>query len=274
MKKFTIVSLFLLLSTCFSNAQDLKSVADSLYNSEQYFDAITEYKRLLFFNSNVSTDFYANFRIGECYKQGGKFDEAIEYFSKSLLYANKDDEVFNSKIMIFRTNLLRRTPDRAEQILREIENDYRFTDSTKQIFFWKGWLNIFYDNFKMAAYYFSKSQDDNELKKICENTEKQLYSLTKAKIFSYIIPGLGQFYTGEYLSGILSLGWVAVTGYFTVNAFVSDRVFDGLVIGDLLLLRFYRGNIQNTEKFVIEKNNNIINRTLKNLQENYKGMRP
>lgn len=274
MKKTNYILLIIFSIVINTEAQSLRAFADSLYLSEKYYDAITEYKRLLFFENDEQNNYYANFLIGECYKQGGKYDEAIEFFSKALLNANTDNEIYNSKMMLFRTNLLRRTTDRAEQILKEIENDYRFSDSTNQIYYWKGWLNIFNDNFKTAAFYFNKNEENIELKKICENTEKQLYSLTKAKIFSYILPGLGQFYSGEYLSGILSLGWVTLSGYLTVNAFASERVFDGVVLGDLLLLRFYRGNIQNTEKFVIEKNNNIINKTLKNLQENYKGMKP
>jgi tetratricopeptide (TPR) repeat protein len=272
-KNFYIFIFFAVLSINIS-AQNIRELADSLYNAENYFDAITEYKRLLFFENNEQNNYYANYLIGDCYKQGGYYDKAIEYFSKSLYAAKTDDEIFNSKIMLFKTNLLRRTTDNAAQILKELENDYRFVDSTKQIYYWKGWLSIFSDNFKSAIYYFNKSEDYKEIKKICENTEKQLYSLTKAKIFSYILPGMGQFYTGEYLSGVLSLGWVALSGYLTIDAFAADRVFDGFILGDLLLLRFYRGNIQNAEKFVIEKNNNTINKTLKYLQENYKGMKP
>ncbi|HPN37837.1 MAG TPA: hypothetical protein PL041_05495 [Melioribacteraceae bacterium] len=270
---------FILILLCFVihgtvKAQKLKEVADSLYLAENYFDAVTEYKRLLFFYNDEKNKHYANFMIGNCYKQGAKYDEAIEYFSKSLLYASLDEEIFNTKILLFRVNLLRRTTQNAEQLLKEIENDYRFNDSANTINYWKGWLCIFNDKFKDAVYYFGKAGSNNELKLICENTQKQLYSLTKAKIFSYFLPGLGQFYTGEYLSGFLSLSWVVLSGYLTIDAFVSERVFDGIVLGDLLFLRFYGGNIQNTEKFVIEKNNSIINRTLKNLQENYKGIKP
>lgn len=268
-----IFTLLLFLNSLIS-ANPIKNKADSLFLAENYFDAITEYKRLLFFYNNKDLNFYCNYKVGECYKYGGKYDNAAEYFGKALIYANTDSDIFNTKIMLIRTNLLRKTVGNAEQIVNDLENDYRFTDSLNTIYYWKGWVNIFKDNYKLAIYYFNKSKDFNEIKIICENTEKKLYSLTKAKLFSYFLPGIGQFYTHEYLSGILSLGWVALTGYLTVDSFVANRVFDGFVIGDLLFLRFYKGNVENAEKFVTEKNLITINKTLEYLQENYKGMKP
>ena len=251
-----------------------KLYADSFFDKQLYFDAITEYKRLMFFDKSESYLFMGNYKIGECYKQGAKLDEAIEYFGKSLIYAKSDSQYFVAKIQMFRTNLLRKTLDRAEQILTEIENDYRFIDSTNQINYWKGWLFVFNDNWKRAAYYFGKSNYSGELKTLCENTDKQQYSVLKAKIFSYILPGSGQFYTGNYVSGLLSLGWTALWGYITLDAFISNRVFDGFVVGDLLFLRFYRGNIQNAERFAVEKNIEIANKTLIYLHDNFKGIRP
>ncbi len=251
-----------------------KQYADSFYNNQLYFEAITEYKRLVFFDKNGDYSFLGNYQIGECYKQGAKLDEANEYFGKSLIYAKTDSQYFAAKIQMFRINLLRKTIDRAEQLLKEIENDSRFIDSTNQINYWKGWLCIFSDNWKRAAYYFSKSSYSGQLQTLCEKTDKQQYSVLKAKIFSYILPGSGQFYTGNYLSGFLSLGWTALWGYVTADAFISNRIFDGFAVGDLLLLRFYRGNIQNAEQFAVEKNIEIANKTLIYLHDNFKGIRP
>ena len=90
----------------------------------------------------------------------------------------------------------------------------------------------------------------------------------------HIIPGAGQFYTGHYFSGLLSLGWNALWGYLTVKAFIDERVFDGLIIGNFLWLRFYVGNIQNAEKFANEANIKIANKALSYLQDQYKGEKP
>ena len=115
---------------------------------------------------------------------------------------------------------------------------------------------------------------NDSLKILCENVSSDKYNVTTAKILSYLIPGAGQFYTGHYLSGILSLGWNALWGYLTVKAFVDDRIFDGFVIGNFLWLRFYVGNLQNAEKFAEETNLIIANKALSYLQNQYKGEKP
>jgi len=63
-------------------------------------------------------------------------------------------------------------------------------------------------------------------------------------------------------------------GYFTINAFMEDRVFDGFMVGSLLWWRFYSGNIQNAEKFAIEKNVEKTNSALHYLQNDYNGKKP
>ncbi len=101
-----------------------------------------------------------------------------------------------------------------------------------------------------------------------------MYSEKFAKYSSYVIPGFGQFYTGEYLSGALSLSWNILSGYLTINSFIEDRVFDGIMVGNFLWLRFYSGNSQNAEKFAVQKNLQISNSALKYLQFNFAGERP
>ena len=76
------------------------------------------------------------------------------------------------------------------------------------------------------------------------------------------------------MSGVLSLGWNALFGYLTVQAFSADRVFDGIVVGSMLWLRFYNGNLTNAEKFAVEKNSVLNNETLEYLQKNYQGLKP
>jgi hypothetical protein len=89
-----------------------------------------------------------------------------------------------------------------------------------------------------------------------------------------ILPGFGQFYTGEYLGGLLSIAWNVFAGYLTINAFNQERIFDGIVTANLLWFRFYRGNFQNAEKFAQEKNLLIMNETLNFLQNEFIGLKP
>ncbi len=259
-------------------AQDHLSIqldlANNLFNNKQYYDAITEYKRLQFFDSTKTFNYEINYKIGECYKAGAKYDDAVKYFSLAELNARTDNELFDSKIQIIRTNILRRTSDRALQLCDELEKDERFNGKRDEINYWRGWAFIFADNWDAAAKSFAKINSNHELIKLAEQTEKAKVSVTFAKVISYILPGAGAIYTGNFLSGLMSLGWNLLSGYWTINSFVENRVFDGIVVGELVWLRFYRGAIQNAEEFAFEKNLEVSNKSLRYLQNEYKGIKP
>ena len=248
--------------------------ATQLYNDEQYFDAITEFKRLQFFDSLNQYSYFTNKSIAMSYKQGGKFDEAIYYYSLAELNTPNIDSLFNTKIEIIKTNLLRRTIYRAFDLLNDLNNDERFNSKKDQIIYWKGWAYIFNNEWEKASEEFAKVDINNQLKQICANVAESQYSESTAKILSYILPGAGQFYTGNYISGILSFSWVALWTYIAVEAFLADRIFDGLLVTNFLVFRFYNGNIQNAENFANEYNSEISNWTLNYLQHNYRGPKP
>ena len=112
------------------------------------------------------------------------------------------------------------------------------------------------------------------LQQLAQKTEDEKYSVPFVKALSYVFPGAGQLYTGNYLSGALSMAWNLFAGYLTIKAFVEDRIFDGFVTGNLLWLRFYNGNIQNAEKFAEQKNLKIANSALLYLQTQFHGTKP
>ena len=248
--------------------------AKQMYLNGEYFNSITELKRLIFFDRNKSYSYTANELIGECYKNGAKFSDALNYFTRAEIAAVTPDEVYNCRLNIIKINILRRTTSHALTLLETLENDPRFSQKKTEIHYWKGWAYIFSDEWDNASSQFAQVSPDHELKTFCDSIDNQKYSVIKAKLLSFFIPGAGQIYTGNYLSGILSLGWNILWGYTTVTAFQENRIFDGIMVGDLLWFRFYNGNNQNAEKFAQEKNIKISNNGLLYLQNVYKGEKP
>ena len=247
--------------------------AENLYEEENYFDAITEFKRLLFFDESGSYTYGANFFIGLSYKMGGKYSEALQYLSLAQLNSDDDRTYFDCSIEIIRINILRRTKQRAFILLDSLTSDKRFQDKLAEINYWKGWAYIFSSEWDKAAMTFSEIKSAHKLASLCDSVNNELYDSELAKYLS-IVPGAGQFYTGEYVSGLISIGWNVLWGYFTIEAFIGDRVFDGVLIGSLLWWRFYSGNIQNSEKSAFEKNLEITNSALRYLQNDYPGRKP
>ena len=269
-----IIFLFINLSFAQEYLQDQLEFAKKLFEEENYFDAITEFKRLIFFDPGNVYEFQSNKYIAMSYKEGGKFNEAIQYFTLAEINAENLEDLYRIKIELIRVNILRRSTLNAHKLLNELENDGRWTNKTDEINYWRGWAFIFDDEWDKAAEEFSKISPDHELKTLCEETHNKEYSVTFAKLASVILPGAGQFYTGNYLSGLLSLGWCSLWGYIAVDAFVDNRIFDGLAVANFLWFRFYQGNLQNAEKFAVEKNIQIANESLYYLQHYYGGLKP
>ena len=250
------------------------NLAKKLFDDANYFDAVTEFKRLLFFDESADYSFEANRLIGLSYKQGAKFSDAVYHFAEAELNARIDEESFEMKIEIVKINILRRTTDRALKLLENLEVDGRFANKQNEINYWRGWCYFFDNDWQQASSSFERIDSSHSLKIFADSVHNKFYDVTLAKVLSTFIPGSGQIYTGEYVSGLISLGWNVLWGYLTINAFVEDRVFDGVMIGTLLWWRFYTGNRHNAEKFAEEKNLEISNNALKYLIESHSGPIP
>ena len=255
-----------------STLEEQFDIAKELFTQQNYFDAITEFKRLNYFDSDKVFSYESNLLIGQSYKAGGKYNDALKYFRLAEMKSQNPETYYEAKIFQARVNILRRSTQQAHKILKELETDNAFINQKNEIEYWIGWAFIFEDEWEKAAVTFTDI--DTILATFCHQVDKEKYSVDFAKYSSAIIPGFGQFYTGEYVSGILSLGWNILWGYLTINALVEDRIFDGLVIGNLLWVRFYKGNIHNAEKFALQKNLKISNKALDYLQNVYQADKP
>jgi len=248
--------------------------ADSLYSDGNYFDAVTEFKRLHFFDYDGRYNYEANYKIALSYKAGAFFENAIKYFSFAKKHTKEKEKIWECEIQIIRCNILRKKNEQTQQLINDLQKKNIFRKNKNELDYWRGWSFMLGDKWDSAYVYFSRTEEGKELARYSKTVIDEKYSVTFAKVISYFLPGAGQIYTGNYVSGLISLGWNALFGYFTINAFVSDRIFDGLVVGSLLWLRFYRGNVHNAEKYAVEKNISIANNMLEYIQNNYKGRKP
>jgi len=160
--KIFLVSVFVWISTANLFAQDSFAeqfnYAKRLYEKEKYFDAVTEFKRLLFFYDGNIYRYESNLLTGLSYKNGAKFSEAIQYFTLAELNSKNIDEVFIAKLEIIKVNILRRTTGRALSLLDSLQNDSKFADKGDEINYWRGWTYIFSDDWENASLSFSAIQ--------------------------------------------------------------------------------------------------------------------
>lgn len=263
-----ILLLILLISSPGLFGQDLSEqyeYAKNLFAEEKYFDAVTEFKRLVFFDSSSKYTAESEYYIGLSYKKGAFYSEAIAHFTSAYLNTADTNFVFRIKTEIIKSNILRRTFSRAMQIISELEKGTRDKEKIKELIILRGFVFVFADNWEQGGNYFRSAGYDS-LARLTELNLSEKYSETTAKILSVLLPGAGQFYTGEYINGLISLAWNAFSAYLTVDAFMSDRIFDGVVLSNFLWYRFYSGNIYNAGKFARMKNQSINTKYLQILQ--------
>lgn len=242
-----------------------------LFENCNYFDCITEMKRLLCFDSGNRYSFEAHRIIAKCYKEGGFVNYAINHFALAESMANDSSLMLNARLEKIRCNMLRGTTSGLKKQILDIPGKYLSENEKK---YWIGWIFLVEGKWDSSTVYFRLSTISNGLDTITANNAEQEYSVMLAKILSYLVPGLGQFYTKNYISGLLSLSWNILFGYISINALIEDRIFDGFMNIAFLWNRFYQGNVYNAEKFAIEKNNEIYNKTINYIENDYKGLKP
>jgi TM2 domain-containing membrane protein YozV len=245
--------------------------ARALQQNEKFYDAVTEYERLLFFDHSGKYHYSAYKEIGACYYAGAKIREAAEAYSKAASVAHEDSEAAGARQELIRMLLLERQYGRASLQISFYEKSGA---PPEEVRFWRGWLAIFQDDWGKAAGCFGSPDTTNFLRDFCLSVQKKKYNRNLAELLSVFLPGAGQIYTGHYAQGAVSLGWNALWGYLTVKAFAADRVFDGVMTGSLLWLRFYSGGYQTAGTYADERNREIYNEALQFLERDYKGMKP
>ena len=274
-KALLVISLLLTVSSVYSQTalEEQLRHAESLFDSGKFFDAVTEYKRAEFFDAGKRYAYKTNFMIGLCYKAGLKYDDAVYYIGKALSASRNEEEKFLASIELIKLNILKRNLPAAYAKIGSLKKKYKDLLRMEELNYWLGWAYMFDGKWEAARKIF-KSSGREELAVLCKKVADEEYDVTFAKLISYIVPGAGQIYTENYLSGAMSFGWHLLWGYLTVNAFAAERIFDGFVIGNMLWFRFYRGNFQNAEKFAVEKNVEIYNNAYDYLLKNYRGKKP
>ena len=152
-------------------------LADELRNQGKLYEAITEYERLMCFDTMHLYGFDANKNIAACYRRGAKFKDAITCAGASLRYAKNPDDIHAMKIELVKLHILNRTFSSASNILNGMEKDSVHNCGSQEIHYWRGWVFMFEDNWQAAENEFAKVDSAKTLAQFCRNTDDKRYSL-------------------------------------------------------------------------------------------------
>ncbi len=242
---FILICLFY--SSSFVVSDDILLIADDLADQKLYDDAITEYKRFIFFNPNSSQTAEVFYKIGLCYRSNGEIHNAIEALNKSVfLYGNSD--LANEKRLTLATTLIASGNHNLARLeLTRIINSTNDELLLKKALYFSGIDAIYIRDWRSVQEYFSKfyqkEEDMDKINTIIKSTEKSYKSPIKARILSAIVPGIGQIYSGNWKDGLNAfiLNGVIIGGIaYNVN---KKDYANALMVAYLFLFRYYNGNI-------------------------------
>lgn len=274
-----IISVFSVAGLSAQNIEQTRELANLQYEKANYHQAISYYQRILFFdkqsyNSNIHQ------RLGNCFFEIGEYDKAAESYDIAW-YAEKNDSVKNELAFQKISSLL--LQNKFQFALIEVLNlNEELPDNfQKKREFYSGIIYFGLEDFERSKHHFNSVISDSALEDELENLfdkNKKLERLNpkKARILSMIVPGLGQFYSGDIKNGINSLLLTGLFAYLYINTAINFSFLEGYLIVFPWFQRYYSGGYKraglNTETIksnkraaiyqeiltIIEKNNSLL----------------
>jgi tetratricopeptide (TPR) repeat protein len=232
------------------SADRLYRFAEKLFNSGDYYRAITEYKRFISYHPNDFRRDYSSFRIGMSYYNSNHLDEASAHFFSFL--REYPDSDFRQAAWFYGADAFFQMGDWivANDEFRRIERTESASGLKDIAILRQAWINAMQYQWDEAAdlmLNLSKKESVVPLLDLLETECRKGESLPSrspvfAGILSAVVPGTGQMYAGRYVDGTVALLLNAAFIWGAIEAFDNDNPTAG---GILLFfeLGWYTGNI-------------------------------
>lgn len=243
-------------------SNDVLALADWLLEQKSYHEAITEYKRFIFFNPEGESAAYAFYRMGLAYRSDHKWKEAVDALRASIL-ATEDPKIADERRIILATTLIASgnySLARLE-LLKVSEAPLR----PKSLYFY-GIACLYMSDWDEAreafGEFYSRYADGpatdrtEEIERVLASVESSYRSPGLARFLSAIIPGLGQVYAGDWRDGLNALVLNGLAIGFIANAIHRRDYRDAAIISSISI-RYYTGNIYNAQVDVRKYNKSL-----------------
>ena len=254
--------LLLLISVASLFSQEIfrmEKFADKLMQDEEYYRAITEYKRInSYFPDN--TNYIKNIsNISRCYYLAAHYIESINSYKNILKIEPKNkDAIFNIVKTYSQISYFYESNDEIKKYIYEFNGEER-----DELLLYSAFNNINLKKYDEAIIQLDsiksidlqqKSMNFKEL--IIKNTPLKYKKRSTAVLSGILIPGSGYFYTKRYGTGFASLIVNSILFYMTYDCFTNDRESLGIMSG-VFFTSFYLGSIYGSIQVVNDYNKEI-----------------
>jgi tetratricopeptide (TPR) repeat protein len=248
--------------------------AEHYFQKAEYYRAIGEYERFIYFFPDSDKVELARYRIGLSFLKGERYQEAIQAFDALIEEYQNTGYALKSYIRASEAYVLLKSYDMALTGLRNLITVAPDQEVRDEAYYKEGWVYLEMGMWENARGCFEKISPQNRERYNLEQLSIELKKKTPIKRKNpytagllAIIPGAGHLYCERKRDAFVSFLLNGVMIYAAYEAFDNDLDALGGIIA-LFELGFYSGNIYSAVSSAHKYNRDGKNRFLKYLKEN------
>lgn len=246
--------------------------ANSLSQAGFHEESLVEYYRTVYFASDSLFRYRGYYGMGIENRELKNWEKAEKSFQNAIQYAPTDSMKYEAQIAIASVFIVSGNSNLAILSLLPMISEQpsiRFQIASRIMLIicavkqhnWEQ-AQALYDEFLQIYPILSRSDSLNEsiIKLLQEANNGFLYSHSKAKLLSTIIPGTGQMYVGDYRNGLNSLILNSFNFWIIGLNIVKADYLSAALYFIFVTERYYAGNRYKAEQIAISKNEETENK--------------
>ena len=258
------------------SADQLLVFAEQLMREGEYFRAITEYRRFLFYYPDDPRHAMVHFSLGLAFYRGGSYVEALQAFREvTQRYPNT---AYGKQAWLWQGESFARQGQyaAAEQLYAEITERFPHDAIGQQARYQRAWTLLYRRQWRDAATQFQQIAPDSDLYQSAQLLAQEVVagerlptkSPVLAGILSGLLPGSGQLYNGRLGDALLAF---FLNGLFIVGAIEAVYSKAPAVAGILSFFEagWYAGNVYGAINGAHKYNRYTTETFLRNLDSHF-----
>jgi TolA-binding protein len=263
------------------SSDQLLIFAEQLMREGEYFRAITEYRRFLFYYPDDPRRAMVHFSIGLAFYRGESYVEAMQTFQE--VTQHYPNTAYGKQAWLWQGESLIRQGQytTAEQLYLEITERFPHDRIGQQARYRRAWTLLYRRQWRDAATQFQQVAPDSDLYQSAQLLAQEALvgahlpskSPVLAGIFSGLLPGSGQLYNGRLGDALLAF---FLNGLFIVGAVEAIHRNNPAVAGILSFFEvgWYAGNVYGAVNGANKYNRYTTEIFLRNLDNRFRLVLP